>query len=276
MDLKDAEGRWKAAYDRVVKGHTDWDQFKQWLADPDTSNTIVMGFSGFAGVGPTGENVRDYVQPPPRAERAWGAPLKPLAHEGPSYPGNRPAGESPPRGAPPECVPPRLPKAAMDAGRPAGRIVGEGVAPGKVGEYTTKIKWGIHDIDARPHGSGYWGKRIPQNDARVDAFELKINPNNESYYLPHPEGGFVQFENLSATALQDGKLIIKPKSIYHVDDLPAFAKNKVIAEAQRQVAAGKKAGLPVEWLVSDQKAVTQLDKLFKSEGIPISVKHFPE
>lgn len=26
-------------------------------------------------------------------------------------------------------------------------------------------------------------------DPRVEAFELKINPNNESYYLPHPQGG---------------------------------------------------------------------------------------
>ena len=29
-------------------------------------------------------------------------------------------------------------------------------------KYTTKIKWGINDIEARPYGKGYWGKRIPQ------------------------------------------------------------------------------------------------------------------
>lgn len=64
-------------------------------------------------------------------------------------------------------------------------------------KYTTKIKWGINDIEARPLGNGFFGKRIPQKNIRVDDFELKINPNNESFYLPHPNGGYVQFENLA-------------------------------------------------------------------------------
>lgn len=59
----------------------------------------------------------------------------------------------------------------------------------KTPEYNTKIKWGINDINARPYGKGFFGERIPQNNPRVDDFELKINPNNESYYLPHPKGG---------------------------------------------------------------------------------------
>lgn len=57
------------------------------------------------------------------------------------------------------------------------------------GVNTDKIKWGIRGIDARPDGKGFWGQRIKQNNSRVDGYELKINPQNESYYLPHPEGG---------------------------------------------------------------------------------------
>ena len=38
---------------------------------------------------------------------------------------------------------------------------------------------------------GFFGRRTKQADTRVDAYELKINPNNESFYLPHPDGGFV-------------------------------------------------------------------------------------
>ncbi|MDF9575465.1 ADP-ribosyltransferase, partial [Bacillus cereus] len=33
-------------------------------------------------------------------------------------------------------------------------------------KYTTKIKWGINDIEARPYGKGYWGKRIPQKKSK--------------------------------------------------------------------------------------------------------------
>lgn len=91
----------------------------------------------------------------------------------------------------------------------------EGMIAANQGKYTTIIKWGIHEIDARPFGKGYLVKRIKQTDPRVDTFEMKINPHNESFYLPHPEGGFVQFENILTGAAQDGKLIMKPKSLYH-------------------------------------------------------------
>ena len=130
--------------------------------------------------------------------------------------------------------------------------------------------------NSRPAGPGFWGKRVPQANARVGAFELKINPGNESFYLPHPDGGFVQFENLSKAALQDGKLIMRSQSIYHVGELPEFASNQVLAEAKRQLAAAKLAGLSVEWLVSDPKAVAQLTKLFKDKGINIVVRFFAE
>ncbi|MEQ7054712.1 hypothetical protein ABN764_29185, partial [Paenibacillaceae sp. P-4] len=143
-------------------------------------------------------------------------------------------------------------------------------------KYNTKIRWGIHEINAREHGKGFFGERITQSNSRVDDFELKINPNNESYYLSHPKGGYVQFENLVGDVLQDGKLIIKPKSFYHVDELPEFAKNKVVQEALRQQESAFAPGYKVEWLVSDKKAVEQLTNLFKSKKIDIAVKYYPE
>jgi hypothetical protein len=146
----------------------------------------------------------------------------------------------------------------------------------KVGEYTTTIKWGIRDVKARPYGPGYWGERVKQVDASVDAFELKLNPANESFYLRHPDGGFVQFENLVGSQLQDAKLIMKVKSIYHVDDLPDFARAKVINEARRQVEAAAPNALQVQWLVSDDKALKQLAKLFNDEAINIKLIPFPD
>ena len=144
-------------------------------------------------------------------------------------------------------------------------------------QYTEKIKWGIHDnIDARPYGKGFFGKRIEQKNPRVDAYELKINPNNESFYLEHPNGGFVQFENAVGEVAQDGKLIMQSRSFYHVDDMPDFAKNKVLQEATRQLEAANKAGYKVEWLVSEEKALEQLERFFKSNNIDITVKYFPE
>jgi hypothetical protein len=110
----------------------------------------------------------------------------------------------------------------------------------------------------------------------VEAYELSINPANESFYLPHPEGGTVQFENLVGDALQDGKLIQKPRSIYHVADLPPFAQGKALQEARRQLEAAGSAGLQVEWLVSDQKAVDLLTELFRSEGLGVRVTLRPE
>jgi hypothetical protein len=137
--------------------------------------------------------------------------------------------------------------------------------------YTTTIQWGIHQINARPFGNGYWGETIQQTDSRVEAYELmgtrssaKINPAGESFYLPHPNGGFVQFENLSGMTVQDGKLITKLRSIYHVTDVP-YGRRNILAEAQRQEAAAQHAGYTVEWLVSDAKAVTQLQQFFRQQ-----------
>lgn len=95
------------------------------------------------------------------------------------------------------------------------------------------------------------GTRIAQANPRVDAFELKINPSNESFYLPHPNGGHVQFENIVSNTVQDGKLILSKKSFYHVEDMPAFARTKVLEETRRQVDSARTANYEVEWLVSD-------------------------
>ena len=145
------------------------------------------------------------------------------------------------------------------------------------GVYDARIKWGIQEIDVRQEGKGFWGRRIPQSNARVDAFERKINPNNESYYISHPKGGYVQFENIDQNALQDAKLVLQPeKSFYRVYDKPPFLRKKVLDEAQRQVTAAKHNGLTVEWLVSDREAVSQLTRFFKENGVDIKVKYLPE
>ena len=143
-------------------------------------------------------------------------------------------------------------------------------------KYTQKIKWGIQDIDVRPEGKGYFGTRIKQNDPQIDAYELKINPNNESYYLKHPDGSYVQFENMVNDVVKEGKLIIKQRSFYHVEDMPRFSENRVLIEAIRQEGAAKGAGYIVEWLVSDQKAVLQLTNMFKKYNIDIAVRYLPE
>jgi hypothetical protein len=152
-----------------------------------------------------------------------------------------------------------------------------GASAGSIGTYTTKIRWGIQDIDVRPFEKGYWGKRVTQSDIRVDAYELKINPNNESFYLPYPDGGYVQYEGLISGTVQDGKLIMDKSSIYHVLDKPEFLTTKSVLEpAQRQLAAAKVAGYKIEWLVSDEKAVQQLTQYFKDKNIDITIKLLKE
>ena len=87
--------------------------------------------------------------------------------------------------------------------------------------------------DAPP---GYWGRRFPQSDPAVNAYELQVNPNNESYYLPHPNGGYVQFENLVGDTLQDGKLVTSPSSIYFVQDKPDFGVRSCPRNSRRVAA----------------------------------------
>lgn len=75
--------------------------------------------------------------------------------------------------------------------------------------------------------------------------------------------------------VMDGKLIMQHKSFYHVNDLPEFARNKVLQEATRQLEAAGNAGYAVEWLISDPKAVLQLGGFFRENNIHIIVKYFP-
>jgi 3'-phosphoadenosine 5'-phosphosulfate sulfotransferase len=83
----------------------------------------------------------------------------------------------------------------------------------------------------------YWGRRVAQKNPRVDAYELKINPNNESYFLAKSAGKFVQFEGITGNALQDGKLVMtKECSIHHVYDKP-YAQASIIKEATSQTQA---------------------------------------
>ena len=144
------------------------------------------------------------------------------------------------------------------------------------GAYTDTIRWGVQDIEVRPEAGGYWGERAQQSNPRVDAFELKINPNNESFFLPHPDGGYVQFENMVNNIVQDGKLIMSDRSYYHVNDMPEFARSGVLAQAQRQLAAANAANYSVEWLVSNQRAVNQLTTLFRKQNVNIIVTYYPE
>ena len=148
-----------------------------------------------------------------------------------------------------------------------------------VGTYTTKIKWGTREIDARPFGDkGYWGKRVSQSNTRVDAYEMKINPNNESFYVWNPQKNrYVQFENLAKDALQDGKCVVKPNnSIYRVYDKPEFLRQNILDEALDQVGAAQAKGLHVEWLVSDEVAKEHLARFFRENNVNINVKYLAE
>jgi hypothetical protein len=147
----------------------------------------------------------------------------------------------------------------------------------KTGFYTEKIKWGNGNIDARPDGVGFWGKRTPQSNPRVNNYELKINPNNESYYIKHPDGRYVQFENLKRETLQDGKLVMQVnKSIYRVYDKPTFLRTNILNEAKKQVEAAKFNKLEVEWLISDKETLSQLKRFFKENNIDIKLTYLPE
>ena len=80
----------------------------------------------------------------------------------------------------------------------------------------------------------------------------------------------------SMRIVQLEKLIIQQKSFYHINDLPDFAKAKVLQEATRQSTAANKAGYQVEWLVSDIAATKQLRAFFQSQHLDIIVAYFPE
>ena len=148
---------------------------------------------------------------------------------------------------------------------------------GVPGEYTDKIVWGIFNHHpVRKCGKGYFGKRIKQSDSRVDNYELKINPNNESYYLQHPDGRYVQFENMKNSIVQDAKLVKSERSYYRVDRLSSFMKQQLANKAKRQLETANAAGYKLEWIVSDKTAVEQLTRFFSEQNMDIIVTYCPE
>lgn len=111
----------------------------------------------------------------------------------------------------------------------------------------------------------------------MDNYELKINPNGESYYLPLKDGSLVQFENMTSSVLQDGKLILKPsKSIYNMMEKPEFLLQKVLGEINRQLEAAELAGYKVQLFVSDSNTASQIKEYFALHNIPIEVIYFPK
>ena len=147
----------------------------------------------------------------------------------------------------------------------------------KSGVYNEKIKWGGGNIEVRPDGAGFWGKRTTQSNSRVNSYELKVNPNNESYFLKHPDGRYVQFENLKGRKVQDGKLVMQVNnSIYRVYDKPEFLRRNILNEAKKQFEAAKYNKMEVEWLISDKDALSQLKRFFKENGVDIKLTYLPE
>lgn len=69
---------------------------------------------------------------------------------------------------------------------------------------------------------------------------------------------------------------MQQKSFYHVNNMPDFAKYKILEEAERQVDAANVADYIVEWLVSDMSAVNQLTEFFKGKDVDIIVTFYPE
>lgn len=113
---------------------------------------------------------------------------------------------------------------------------------GVPGKYTDEIVWSIfHHHPVRKCGKGYFGKRIKQSDLRVNNYELKINPNNESFYLQHPDGRYVQFENMKNSTVQDAKLVKSNRLYYHVERLSSFMKQQLVNRAKRQLETANAA-----------------------------------
>ncbi|HWA63620.1 MAG TPA: hypothetical protein VG939_19745, partial [Caulobacteraceae bacterium] len=139
-----------------------------------------------------------------------------------------------------------------------------------------KIRWGKRELAVQKDGPGYWGVRTIQPNRDVNAFELQINGGRDrSYYLQHPDGKFLQFENYEGGWLQDAKRVRKKKSIYHVEWLPPFAANRTLSQAGRQAEAAEFHGLNVEWLVSEAEAAAQLRRAIDGRGLGVQVRHVP-
>lgn len=131
-------------------------------------------------------------------------------------------------------------------------------------------------VEERTDGVGFWNKNKQQMNSRVHNFNLKINPNDESYYLEHPKGGYIRYNNKSHITLQVGKLIMSQKSLYYVDNQSDYVRSRILEEADRQIYTATLYGYKVEWLVSSEEAANQLKKMFKNNNILIKVSFFSE
>ena len=147
---------------------------------------------------------------------------------------------------------------------------------GVPGEYTYEIVWQGRKVPARRDGKGHRGPRTKQHKERVNNYELKLNPDNESYFLDHPDGKTVQFENMKNGIVQDCKLVMDKHSIYYVKEKIPVLNKKILKQAIRQLEAANSVGYKVEWLVSDQKAVDQMIELFNENNLDIIVTYYPE
>ena len=147
---------------------------------------------------------------------------------------------------------------------------------GVPGEYTDEIVWQHRKVPVRKSGEGYRGKRTRQHNQRVDAYELKVNPDDESYFLIHPDGIPVQFENMNNGIVQDCKLVMSKNSIYYVKEKIPVLNLNILKQARRQLEAANLVGYKVEWLISDQKAVEQMRQLFNENNLDIIVTFYPE
>jgi hypothetical protein len=136
------------------------------------------------------------------------------------------------------------------------------------------VEWDLHNgknmpkIKARRDPSNpniFYGERQPQKNPAVDAFEKKINPNDESVYVLNEDGSFVQFEGLDEGALVDGKCAIQQESFF-LKLKQAWAKEareKFVRKAERQVETAEKQGLRVEFHVTREDVAVALRDLFK-------------
>lgn len=131
-------------------------------------------------------------------------------------------------------------------------------------------------VEERYDGNGFWNRNKKHKNIRANNFYIKLNHNNESYYLEYPDGGHIRFDNKSDLILQSGKLITNPHSIYFIDKQPEIIISRILKEAERQIQVAILNGFKVEWLVSDEDAVSQLQNLFLSRNVSVSVKFIPE
>lgn len=125
-------------------------------------------------------------------------------------------------------------------------------------------------------GIGFWNRNKKHKNVRVGNFIYKINNNNESYFLEHPDGGYIRFDNKLESILQSGKLITSPYSFFFVDKQPEILVSQILKEAERQTQVSVLHGFKLEWLVSDEQAGNQLQRLFISRNISVNIKFFPE